>query len=254
MSFLEILAIEFKKVKRSKLVLLILIPSLFVVISGVANIRSYFTPEYKNAWPAMFIQSALLFGYYLLPFSMIVVCVMIFNTETKNNGILKMLAMPISRTKMALAKFTVLLCYLGMEMVIFFIAFIVAGLVATATMGITETIPVLYLLKCALGLFITSVPGVAFMWMLTVLFEKPLLSIGLNMLLVIPGVLVTNTPIWPIYPYCYSGYLVSTELHKFSNITSEHSFQIFPFLPCAITIFVIVLAIGVTQFGKKEMK
>ena len=53
----------------------------------------------------MFIQSALLFGYYLLPFSMVVVCVMIANRETKNNGILKMLALPISKGKLALTKF-----------------------------------------------------------------------------------------------------------------------------------------------------
>ncbi len=50
---------------------------------------NYFTPEYTNAWPAMFIQSALVYAYYLLPFSMIVVCVMIAGRETGNNGILK---------------------------------------------------------------------------------------------------------------------------------------------------------------------
>ena len=32
---------------------------------------------------------------------------------------------------------------------------------------------------------------------------------GLNLLLIIPGVLVANTPLWIVYPYCYSGYAVS---------------------------------------------
>ena len=88
MSFLDLLKIEFIKVKRSKIVPLIFIAPLLVVVSGVASLSNYFTPEYTNAWPAMFIQSALVYAYYLLPFSMIVVCVMIAGRETGNNGIL----------------------------------------------------------------------------------------------------------------------------------------------------------------------
>ena len=81
MSFLDLLKIEFMKVKRSKIVPLIFIAPLLVVVSGVASLSNYFTPEYTNAWPAMFIQSALVYAYYLLPFSMIVVCVMIAGRE-----------------------------------------------------------------------------------------------------------------------------------------------------------------------------
>ena len=92
MSFLEVLKIEFLKVKRGKMIPLIFVAPLLVVVSGVANLQSYFSPEYTNAWAAMFIQSALVYAYYLLPFSMIVVCVMIAGRETGNNGILKMLA------------------------------------------------------------------------------------------------------------------------------------------------------------------
>ncbi|MFW5668794.1 MAG: ABC transporter permease, partial [Acetivibrio ethanolgignens] len=77
MNFLKLLKIEFMKVKRGKIVPLIFIAPLLVVASGVANLQSYFTPEYSNVWAAMFIQSALVYSYYLLPFSMIVVCVMI---------------------------------------------------------------------------------------------------------------------------------------------------------------------------------
>ena len=89
---------------------------------------------------------------------------------------------------------------------------------------------------------------------ITVLFEKPLLSVGLNLLLVIPGVLVANTPLWIAYPYCYSGYLVSCSLHDFTAETSDAAFSMFPFLPCAIVVFGLFFALAVTQFGKKEMR
>ena len=254
MSFLELLKIEFMKVKRSKIVPLIFIAPLLVVASGVANLSRYFTPEYTNAWPAMFIQSALVYAYYLLPFSMIVVCVMIAGRETGNNGILKMLALPVSRYLLSIAKFCVLTFYLLMEMAVFLAVFVVAGTVATRTMGVTETLPVLYLMKWCVGLFLTMLPCVGTMWAVTVLFEKPLLSVGLNLLLVIPGVLVANTPLWIAYPYCYSGYLVSCSLNDFSVESNTMAFSLFPFLPVAVLVFVLVFAVAVIKFGKKEMR
>lgn len=254
MNLFKLLGIKFMKVKRVKIVPLLFVAPLLVVLSGVANISRYFTPEYTNPWPAMFIQSALLYAYYLLPFSMIVVCVMIAGRETQNNGVLKMLALPVSRYALSLAKFLVLLFYLLMELVAFLAAFVAAGLIATATVGLTETLPALYLLKWCGGLFLTMLPSLAAMWAITVLFEKPLLSVGLNLLLVIPGVLVASTPLWIAYPYCYSGYLVSCSLHDFTAGTSGTAFSLLPFLPCAIAVFAALLALAVTQFGKKEMR
>ena len=254
MSFFELLIIEFTKVKRSKIVPLIFVAPLLVVTSGIVNLSRYFTPEYTDAWPAMFIQSALVYAYYLLPLSMIVVCVMIAGRETGNNGILKMLALPISRYALSLAKFCVLVFYLLMEVIIFGVVFVIAGIIATHTMGITEALPVLYLLKWCARLFFTMLPSIATMWTITVLFEKTLLSVGLNLLLVIPGVLFANTPLWIAYPYCYSGYLVSCSLHDFTVEASDITFSMFPFIPCAIGIFVIMMILSVTQFGKKEMR
>ena len=254
MSFLELLRIEFTKVKRSKMIPLIFVAPLLVVSSGVANLSRYFTPEYTNAWPAMFIQSALVYSYYLLPLSMIVVCVMIAGRETGNNGILKMLALPVGRYALSMAKFCVLVFYLFMEMAVFFAVFVIAGTVATKAMGVTETLPVLYLMKWCAGLFLTMLPCLGAMWAVTVLFEKPLLSVGLNLLFVIPGVLISNTPVWIAWPYCYSGYLVSCSLHDFTAEDNIRAFSLFPFLPAAILVLALALTIAAIQFGKKEMR
>lgn len=80
------------------------------------------------------------------------------------------------------------------------------------------------------------------------------ISVGLNLLLVIPGVLGANTPLWIVYPYCYSGYLVSCSLYDFTVEASDTAFSLFPFLPCALIVFCIVMGLAVTQFGKKEMR
>jgi rumG protein len=254
MSFLELLKIEFLKVKRGKIIPLIFVAPVLVVISGISNLYRYFTPEYTNAWAAMFIQSALVYAYYLLPFSMIVVCVMIESRETGNKGILKMLALPINRYALSAAKFCVLLFYLIMDLLVFLAVFVIAGLFATKSAGINETLSLVYLLKWITKLFLTMLPCVAVMWAITVLFSKAVFSIGLNLLLVIPGILIANTSFWFMYPYCYSGRLVSCSLYDFTKGGENASFQMFPFLPCAVLIFALMFTSALVCFGKKEMK
>lgn len=254
MSFCELLTIEFIKVKRSKIMPLIFIAPLLVVASGVASLQSYLTPEYTHAWAAMFIQSALLYAYYLLPLSMIIVCVMIAGRETAHNGMLKMLALPINRYALSTAKFCVLLFYLLMEVVVFFVVFVVAGLIAAGSTGMSETLPVLYLVHWCCVLFVTMVPSLAGMWAITVLFEKPLASIGLNILLVIPGILAANTPLWVVYPYCYSGYAVSRALHAAGVMGAGDGVPLFPFVLCAFVISAVALWVAIMRFGKKEMR
>ena len=251
---MKLLTIEFMKIKRSQMIPLVFLAPLLVVSSGAANLHRYFSPDYTNAWAAMFIQSALVYAYYLLPFSMIVICVMLAGREMGNNGILKMLALPVNRCALSAAKFCVLLFYLFMEMVIFLVVFVISGSLAANRTGISETLPVIYLAKQCAGLFLTMLPALAAMWTVTVVFEKPLLSVCLNLLLVIPGVLVANTPFWIVYPYCYSGYLISCSLHDFNSGGVNTAFNLFPFLPCAILIFVLMLTVAITAFGKKEMK
>ena len=128
----------------------------------------------------------------------------------------------------------------------------IAGYIAVVTSGITETLPLSYLLKWCAGLFLTMLPSLSVMWMLTVLFEKPLLSVGLNLLLVIPGLLAGASPVWFLYPYCYSGYLVSLSLHAFTTEgTAGTALQLFPFIPCALLIFLSALFISASRFGKQ---
>ncbi len=85
-----------------------------------------------------------------------------------------------------------------------------------------------------------------------VIFEKQLISVGLNLLFVIPSVLIANTPLWVVYPYCYSGYLVSCSLHKFTAEGKSMGFQVLPFLPCALLIFTVMFTAAVVYFKKKE--
>ena len=52
-----------------------------------------------------------------------------------------MMVLPLNRSALLAAKFCVLLSYLFMEIAVFLIVFVITGLIATSSTGITETLP-----------------------------------------------------------------------------------------------------------------
>ena len=92
----------------------------------------------------------------------------------------------------------------------------------------------------------------ATIWAITLLFEKPLLFAGLNLPLVIPGVLEANEPLRVVYPYCLQW--VFGFLHDFTAKGVSADFDLLSFLPCAILIIALVRTVAIKQFGKKEIR
>lgn len=251
MSTFKLLRVEFVKIKRSAIFIFLFIPPILVVVSGISSIGNYLTQEYTNAWTAMFIQSALLFGYYLLPFSIVIICVLLLNIETKNNGMLKMFSIPISRTNLYLSKFIVILVLLSLEILIFFISFIIFGFMMINIKNINENISISYMLIWSLKLFISMLPAVSCIWMIATISKKTIVSIGLNILMIISSIFIANTPLWIIYPYCYSGYLVSKALHTVSPNLVYNNLTIIHFIVFATIIFLITQFISIKAFKKQ---
>ncbi|MCC8078717.1 MAG: ABC transporter permease [Oscillospiraceae bacterium] len=251
MSFLQLVKIEFIKLRRGKILLLLFAAPLLVTVSGVANLRRYLAPEYTNAWAAMFIQSALVYAYYLLPLSMAVVCAVLAGRERASGGLRKMLTLPLSPRALSAAKMCVLLCFLAAELAAFLLTFSLAGTLAVRSAGVAEALPLNYLLQWCGGLFLTMLPCAAAMWAVTALCAKPLPAAGINLLLVLPSVLLSATPLWFAYPYCYSGRLVSAALHDFTASAASAGFELFPFLPTAALALSLAALLAVEEYGKR---
>jgi lantibiotic transport system permease protein len=253
---LKLFRLELMKTKRSFIFPILLLPPLLVVFSGVASMSTYLKDNVQHAWESMFLQSALLFAFYLLPLGMTVVCVLLSQREIQNNGILKMLALPVSRGKFATAKYLVFVWYLVLEILIFFLSFLIAGAVAVHNAQVSQTLPAAYLLGLCAQMLIAMLPCLSFIWMITVLIEKPVASIGINLVLCIFGAIANGTPLRIIYPYCYTGMIISNAAHIGNNsliesATHAGSFDAF-LIPCAIIVFVVTFMITLRSFGKKE--
>jgi len=251
MTFFQLIQIEFQKVKRSKILPILIIAPFLIVASGINSLINYITPESEGAWQAMFVQSCLLFAYYLLPLTMVVVSILITQREKTNNGMLKMLSLPIKRGAMSLAKLSVFIFYLFLEILIFFIFFIFVGLYASNNIGLSDPVPYGYILKWSIILFLTAIPFVSFIWMLASLFKKAFLTIGLSMFMVIGSIFMANTKAWIIFPFSYSGKFVTAELSRISNGEVYLSLDVLPFAFIAIGLTMVFVFISSIRYGKK---
>ena len=86
MNLIRLIKIEIGKLKRSKIGLILLIPVLLVWISGIMNADMNFEMQAEGISPEnnFFIQSFLGYVWFMLPSSLVVITVLMTQTERGN--------------------------------------------------------------------------------------------------------------------------------------------------------------------------
>ena len=105
MSFLSLVGVEFKKIKRSKIFLILFVATVILWIPSILNADMNFNMQAEGISPEnnFFIQGFMGMAWFMFPASMVVGTVLLSQTERTNKVILKMLALPISTVKLCLA-------------------------------------------------------------------------------------------------------------------------------------------------------
>mgnify|MGYP000833280054 FL=1 len=108
MNFLSLVGVELKKIRRSKILLILLIPVIMMWIPSIINADMNFdlrgipiTPENN-----FFIQGFMGMVWFMIPASLVICTVLLNQTERSNKGILKMLSLPISTTTVSYTHLT----------------------------------------------------------------------------------------------------------------------------------------------------
>ena len=111
MSFLSLAGVELKKTRRSGILWILVIPVFLIWLTAVINADINFTIGNEGISPEnnFFIQSFMGYAWFMFPASIVISTVMLVQTERKNKGILKMLALPVSAARLCLVKFSILL-------------------------------------------------------------------------------------------------------------------------------------------------
>ena len=135
MNFLSLIGVELKKIRRSKIFLILLIPVIIMWIPSVINADMNFdlkdipiTPENN-----FFIQGFMGMVWFMIPASLVICTVLLNQTERSNKGILKMLSLPVNTAKLCLAKFTVLILLAAFQMVMSIGAYYICAAIVTHT-------------------------------------------------------------------------------------------------------------------------
>ena len=256
MNFLSLVGVELKKIRRSKIFLILLIPVIMMWIPGIINVDMNFdlrgipiTPENN-----FFIQGFMGMVWFMIPASLVICTVLLNQTEHSNKGILKMLSLPISTTKLCLAKFTVLLMLAAVQMIMSIGAYDICAAIVTHTQDYHFILEPLYVCKIVCSLYTAAIPMAAVYWAISTLIQSPIFSVGIGLASIVPSVLMINTKIWFAYPMSYPFYLLMVAYGRAAEGVYETQIAWLPWLPVAVGITILAFAVSCVRYGVSERR
>ena len=173
MSFISLIGVEFKKIKRSKIFFILFIATIILWIPSILNAEMNFDMQAEGISQEnnFFIQGFMGMAWFMFPASMVVGTVLLSQTERTNKGILKMLALPISTVKLCLAKFVVLLALAESQILMMVGMYYIGAVIVTGTQDYNFILSPLFVFKEIGYISISTIPMLAFFWMLSVCIQ-----------------------------------------------------------------------------------
>lgn len=255
MNILSFTAIEFYKIRHSKILLLLTVPLIILWIPNIINARMSLETSMEGISGAdnFLIQSFLGYTWFILPASIIVCTVMLQQIERTNKGILKMLSLPLHPSILSFAKFNILSFLTAVQCVLMAMLYFLCSRIASVYTGFDLAGSLGLALSFSACVFVSAIPMLAFYWMLAVFFKTPAFSIVLGLATIVPSVLIMNTKIWFLYPTCYPFYFMTQKYGQLAGDTTQ-KLNFFPWLPVAAAIFILCLFLSFLCFGRSERK
>lgn len=256
MNFLSLIGIEFKKIRRSKILLILAAAAIILWLPSILHANMNFEMQAEGILPEnnFLIQGFMGMAWFLFPATMVVSTVLLNMTERSNNGILKMLSLPVGTAKLCLAKFVVLLALAAIQILMAVAMYFISAKIASQTQDYDFLLQPLFVFREAGLIFAAAIPMLAFFWLLSVCIRTPIFSIGIGLASIVPSVLMINTKIWFAYPMAYPFFVITAEYGKSASHLTTAPVKLIPWLPVAIAITIISLFISCLRFGQAERR
>lgn len=256
MSFFSLVGVEFQKIRRSKIILILAVATIILWLPSIFNASMNFGMQAEGISPEnnFLIQGFMGMAWFLFPASMVVSTVLLNMTERSNRGILKMLSLPVDTAKLSLAKFVVLLALAAFQILMTIGMYFVSAGIVSQTQDYNFILQPLFVFKEAGLIFVAAVPMLAFFWLLSVCIQNPIFSIGIGFASIVPSVLMINTEMWFVYPMSYPFFVITAEYGKLATNLNTAPVELIPLLPVAIGITIVCLFVSCRRFGQAERK
>ena len=196
-----------------------------------------------------FIQGFMGMVWFMIPATLVIITVLLTQTERQNRGLLKMLSLPVNTAKLCLTKFVLLLLLELVQIIMITGGYFISAALVSLNQGYSFMLDPLYVCGFAAEVYLTAIPMAALFWMIAVLIRTPVFAVGLGLASVVPAVLILNTRFWFAYPMCYPFYVLMVEYGKASQGIFTTSIQWLPWIPVAAVITGAALAIASIGFG-----
>lgn len=255
-NMISLTGVEWKKIRRSRILLILGIATVMLWIPSVLNAHLNFEMQAEGISPEhnFLIQGFMGMAWFMFPASMVVSTVLLAQTERSGHGILRMLALPVSTGRLCLAKYIILLILAGIQILMMTGIYYVSAAIASQMQDYEFLLPPLFVLAQTGKLYAASLPMIAFFWMLSVCIQTPIFSVGIGLASIVPSVLMINTKAWFIYPMDYPFYVITAKYGELASNMSETEMDLIPWIPAAAVFTVICLAVSCLCFGKSERK
>ncbi len=256
MSFLSLVGIEFKKIRRSKIVWILAIATVILWLPSILNARINFEMHGEGISPEnnFLIQGFMGMAWFMFPASMVVGTVLLNMVERSNKGMLKMLSLPVDTVKLCLAKFVVLLALAAFQILMTVGMYYVSAGIASQTQHYNFILQPLFVFKEAGMIFAAAIPMISFFWLLSVCIQTSIFSIGIGLASIVPSVLMINTKIWFAYPMAYPFFVITAEYGKLASNFTTSQVELIPWLPAAASITIFCLFASCLCFGRAERR
>lgn len=243
-SFFRVLSSERLKMSKSRIWLLLLASPLLSTLIGALTETSY---SDANPWTVMLGAMVTLHALFFLPIMSGLFPAFLCRYEHTGGGWKQLLVLPVSRTSVYLAKFTVVAGLLAICQLLFLAGILAAGWIQ----GFTAPIPWAAIASSLLGGWVSCLPLVALQLGVSLSWASFAAPLALNVSLTIPNILIVNSAkIGPFYPWAQPVLAMMP--------TREENFGAFnlPLESLMITVvgsFLLFFAVGLIHFRRKEI-
>ncbi|MBB3130151.1 hypothetical protein FHS19_004856 [Paenibacillus rhizosphaerae] len=194
LSYFRVLSAERLKMSRSLIVLLILVSPLVSILVGLLSD----VDSRQQPWLLLLGALSMLHALLFMPIMSGIFAAFICRYEHQGGGWKQLLVLPVTRSGVFLAKYTVIIALLLIMQVLFLGALLLVG----AVKGLPGPIPWTEIGRSLLGGWVACLPLAALQLAASLMWSSFAAPLALNVMFTIPNMLVVNSATYgPYYPW-----------------------------------------------------
>ncbi|MEK4028298.1 MULTISPECIES: ABC transporter permease [Bacillaceae] len=243
--FFSLLQAEWYKLKRNNIYALLVIGPLLTLFIGAANPM---TEQMKgiNPWHGLFLFMNLPYALLFLPLITGVLAGIICRYEHQAGGWKQLVALPVTRSQIYLAKFVLNAMLVLVIQLIYGVVVYIAGTMN----GFEESFPFVVIIKFILGGWLATFPMIALQLWAAMHWRSFAVAFTLNVIFTLPSILAINSERFgPYYPWSQPFFMMYME----DSMSGLFFVPISQVLLVTGGSFIVFLLLGLMSFKHKAI-